>query len=81
MNLALLSFIAILIPSTAIASDYDSVLKQLTRHYYHSLDIDDQMKVYEKRYVPEFVKEYKTPMAIFLRLTIERKITCTWRFP
>ena len=55
--------------------------RKLSEHYYRSTYLAEQLKVYERAYVPEIIREHKTGVAILLKLVIEQRISGTWSFP
>lgn len=77
----ILAVLLLLSNSLANANDLHSVARQLGKHYFHELGWNEQVKEYERMYVPQMIKYYVYPTAPLLRLIVERRIIFTMRFP
>jgi len=61
------------------ASEKQALTKALNAAYYQ-LELDDDVKRLEKKYIPEKVREYGGIVSILAKITIDKRITYTWEF-
>ena len=70
-----------LVVARADAMSLEEAAKELSKHYFITKEVKDQMKLYEKMYIPEDVRDRLYPASIFLRMVIERRVVARWSFP
>ncbi|HEY8390183.1 MAG TPA: hypothetical protein VIL26_04440 [Clostridia bacterium] len=65
--------------SFGYASEKQAITKALTAAYYQ-LELDDEVKRLEKKYVPETVRKYGGVVSFLTRIAVDKRITYTWEF-
>jgi hypothetical protein len=80
-----MEFISILVLSVAIntrapSSDTRDALAAVAKAGYIQTGLDKKVKVLEKKYVPEVVRENAGWMTLIIKITNEKKISYEWTF-
>lgn len=54
--------------------------KKLALATYKYSDMDDQMKIYERRYVPKKLREQAVIVGIVVKLVMEKQVSFRWEY-
>jgi hypothetical protein len=62
------------------AQEYNRATKAVAEIYYHESGIDQQLKVYEKKYIPEDVRRLGGNVLVLTKIALEQRIIFKWEF-